>query len=189
VSPPGVRGRVRARHLRTALFGTLPALVAVVTACDAWREPLRPRDPNWRRLAVARTPLPDTALRVRWDAPPLPAALSRGSEVDVRISFTNLGDAVWPDCLSGDPLKRDGGYAVRLAYDWEGVPVVGAPRPRRRAELPHPVHPGETITLLVHLVAPLEPGRYRLKLALLQELVVWFDDKGAPALAVPVTIT
>lgn len=117
----------------------------------------------------------------------MPAVLPRDSSADVRITFTNLGDVVWPDVLAGDPATRDGGYAVRLAYGWaeESEP---AGTPVNRVDLPHPAHPGETVTLLVPLEAPVQPGRYRITFALVQELVIWFQAAGAPTLVVPVTV-
>ena len=115
--------------------------------------------------------------------------MPRGSEADVRISFTNQGDAVWPDDLSGDPAVRDGSYAVRVAYDWSLAATTTPLRPAHRADLPHPLRPGAQMTLLLNIVAPREPGIYRLEVHLLQELVAWFDSHGAPILAVPITIT
>ena len=167
----------------------LLALAPLTTACSRWTEPLRPGDTSWQRLAAARTPLADTAFRVRWDANTIPPVMPRGSETDVRISFTNLGDGVWPDTLSADPGTRAGAFAVRLAYDWSPADAGTSPPPAHRADLPRPVRPGETMTLLVHVVAPPVPGNYRLELALLQELVAWFHVKGAPDLRVPVTVS
>jgi hypothetical protein len=43
--------------------------------------------------------------------------------------------------------------------------------------------------MAVEVVAPPEPGEYRLQLDLLQELVAWFEDKGAPRLLVPIRVT
>jgi hypothetical protein len=114
--------------------------------------------------------------------------MARAASADVRIAFTNLGDVVWPDVLAGDPTTRDGGYAVRLAYDWTPMSTPPSGMPSRRADLPQPVHPGETMTLIVPLEAPNQPGDYRLTFVLVQELVAWFGAKGAPMLVVPVTV-
>jgi len=135
-----------------------------------------------------RAPLPPSGYRVRWGAHTVPATITRGSSTDARIAFTNLGDVVWPDVLAGDPGAHSGGYAVRLAYDWTPASAPPSDIPGRRADLPHPVHPGETMTLLVPLDAPDQPGEYRVTFALVQELVAWFGAKGAPVLVVPVTV-
>jgi hypothetical protein len=157
-------------------------------ACDRWKEPFRVQNPGELVRPRARTPLPNSAWRVRWESHTVPAAMPRGSSADARIAFTNLGDAVWPDVIAGDPAAHNGGYAVRLAYDWAAASAERAGKPSRRADLPHPVHPGETMTLLVPLDAPDEPGEYRITFELVQELVAWFDGKGAATLVVPVTV-
>ncbi len=107
--------------------------------------------------------------------------------MDVRVAFTNLGGAVWPDVLAGDPATHDGGYSVRLAYGWAAGAAPLSTALTGRADLPHPVHPGETMTLLVPLEAPAQPGDYRVAFVLVQELVAWFHEKGAATL-VPVTV-
>jgi hypothetical protein len=163
-------------------------LLCATAACDRWKAPFRVTNAEALLQPAARTPLPASAYRVRWDAPSVPAVMPRGSSVDVRISFTNLGDAVWPDVLSGDPAGHAGAYAVRLAYEWTAGAAPPPDMPGGRIELPHPVHPGETMTLLVPLDAPDQPGDYRLTFTLVQELVAWFNLKGAATLAVPVTV-
>ena len=156
--------------------------------CDRWKAPLRVTNAQALLLAQPATPLPNSAYRVRWEPHTIPPVMARGSSADARIAFTNLGDVVWPDVLAGDPATRGGGYAVRVAYEWTAASAPEPATPSRRAELPHPVHPGETMTLLVGLEAPQEPGEYRITFGLVQELVAWFGAKGAPSLVVPVSV-
>jgi hypothetical protein len=170
-----------------AIFGLMLALLPAI-ACDRWKEPFRVQNPGALARARARTPLPNSGFVVRWEPQTIPREMARRSSADARIAFTNLGDAVWPDILAGDPASRNGGYAVRLAYEWTAASAEAASKPIRRADLPHPVHPGETMTLLVPLDAPDQPGEYRVTFELVQELVAWFDTKGAPTLVVPVTV-
>jgi hypothetical protein len=156
-------------------------------ACDRWKSRFRVESKDARARAAVHTALPPSAFRVRWDSHTVPATMARGSSTDARIGFTNLGDAVWPDVLAGDPATHGGGYAVRLAYGWTAAsgPAV---KPGRRADIPHPLGSGETVALLVPLDAPNEPGEYRVTFELVQELVAWFDTKGAATLVVPVTV-
>jgi hypothetical protein len=163
----------------------LVALSAI--ACDRWKEPFRLRSPQAVVRVPARTPLRDSGFRVRWEPHTLPSAMAHGASADARIAFTNLGDVAWPDVVAADPASPGGGYAVRLAYGWTAASAPTS-RPGRRADLPHPVHPGETMTLLLPIDAPDQPGEYRLTFELVQELVAWFDTKGAPTLVVPVTV-
>lgn len=173
---------------RSIPIGLLTVLLLPTIACDRWKAPFHVANKEAGQRAAARTPLPDSGYRVRWETHTMPAEIPRGSVTDVRIAFTNLGDVVWPDVLAGDPTERGGGYAVRLAYDWTTDSVPPSDMLRRRADLPRPVHPGETMTLLVPLEAPDQPGEYRLTFGLVQELVAWFEAKGAPILVVPVTV-
>lgn len=166
----------------------LTGVLLSTLACDRWKAPLRVTDGQALLLAQPGAPLPDSAYRVRWGPYTVPAVMARGSSADARIAFTNLGDAVWPDVLAGDPARRSGGHAVRVAYEWTAASTPPPDTPARRVELPHPVHPGETMTLLVPLDAPDRAGEYRVTFGLVQELVAWFGAKGAPVLVVPVTV-
>jgi hypothetical protein len=177
-----------ARRARSIAIGALTALLCSTLACDRWKAPFRVTDRQAELRAAVRAPLPASGYRVRWEPNTVPATMARGSSADARIAFTNIGDVVWPDVLAGDPATHGGGYAVRLAYDWTAASAPPSDMPGRRADLPHPVHPGETMTLLVPLEAPAQPGEYRLTFGLVQELVAWFGAKGAPMLVVPVTV-
>lgn len=178
---------MRARA-RTIAIGAWAGVLLSTMACERWRAPFRVTNGQSVLLAQPGAPLTNSAYRVRWGPHTVPAAMAPGSSADARIAFTNLGDAVWPDVLAGDPATRGGGYAVRVAYDWTPASAPAPDTPGRRAELLHPVHPGETMTLLVPLEAPDQPGDYRLTFGLVQELVAWFGAKGAPMLVVPVTV-
>jgi hypothetical protein len=176
-----------ARRVRSIPIGLIIAVLLSTIACDRWKAGFRVTNRDAVQRAAARTPLPDSGYRLRWDTHTVPAVMPRGSATDVRIAFTNVGDVVWPDILAGDPAGRGGGYAVRLAYDWSAAPAP-SDMPARRVDLPRPVRPGETMTLLVPLEAPDRPGEYCLTFGLVQELVTWFAAKGAPNLVVPVTV-
>jgi hypothetical protein len=173
---------------RAVAIAALAGALLSTIACDRWKAPFRVTDPHAELQAQPRAPLPDSGYRVRWEPHTVPAVMTHGSSADARIAFTNLGDAVWPDTLAADPAMHDGGYAVRLAYAWTPATAPPSQTPDRRADLPHPVHPGETMTLLVPLDTPGQPGEYRLTFTLVQELVAWFAPKGAPVLVVLVTV-
>jgi hypothetical protein len=178
---------VTARRARGIAIGALAVLLCATTACDRWKARFRVTSREAGRPA-ARTPLPPSGYRVRWETHTVPAAMARGSSTDVRIAFTNIADVQWPDVLAADPAAHDGGYAVRLAYGWTAASGPPADAPGRRVDLPHPVSPGETMTLLVPLEASVPPGDYRVTFTLVQELVAWFQEKGAPTLVVPVAV-
>jgi len=172
---------------RSIAIGAVTLVLLPTLACDRWKAPFRVEDRRALVRAAAHTPLPASGFRVRWESHTVRAAMAPRSSADARIVFTNIGDAVWPDVLAGDPAARGGGYAVRLAYDWTAASAPPA-KPARRAELPYPVRPGETMTLLVPLDAPSQPGEYRVTFELVQELETWFDAKGGATVVVPVTV-
>jgi hypothetical protein len=130
--------------------------------------------------------LPVTALRVRWTPPAAPLEIRADGFVSFPVTFTNIGDTVWPDKATAHPQKRDGSFAVRVAHWWArgGLPRQGAVR----TDLPHSIAPGESITVVLELHAPAQPGDQQLVVELVQELVQWFRDAGAQSLTIPCRI-
>jgi len=138
---------------------------------------------------VVAPPLDSAGFRVHWDRQTTPPVVAAGSITHVRVTFTNMGDSVWPDPLTAHPAKTDGTFAVRLAYDW--YPAGSDLRVQKngaRVDLPGPLRPGQSVTLDVPLSAPTTRGRFVVVFELVQELIAWFDTKGAEQLEVPVTV-
>ncbi|MCA9694207.1 MAG: sulfatase-like hydrolase/transferase, partial [Myxococcales bacterium] len=110
-----------------------------------------------------------------------PQALSAASEVEVPLQLINVGAARFtPE--AGDRL----GYHIAPA----GEPAAAREGPR--TALPGPLEPGATLEVAARLVAPLEPGRYRVTFAIVREGVAWYAPErggevevevGPPALA------
>ena len=114
--------------------------------------------------------------------------MAPGKTVPIQVTFKNAGDQTWPDPRTAD-AAGEGAYAVRLSYRWWGPgESVAHGEYTVRADLPKPLAPGESVTLTIPVEAPAKPGRYKLQFDLVQELVVWFEDKGAPRRTVPVTV-
>ncbi len=133
-----------------------------------------PRDP--RALA-------DSAYRVEWGALEVPE-LRAGQPAVLRVEVRNVGDARWPDSTVARPA---GAFAVRLCHRFR--PKDG-PAPRfepPRVDLPAPLDPGGRLTLQVPVTAP-QAGEWVLELGLVQEMVAWFDEKGAATLQRPVVV-
>lgn len=146
--------------------------------------------PRQNSVSAAGSPLPESAMHVRWSSTEIPRQLPAGSRFPVAVTLTNTGDKTWPDKNTADPYKADGSYAVRLCYSL--VPlrehVAGSQHIGERIDLVKPVAPGESVTLKVGIDVPDEPGDYMLSFELLQELVVWFADLGADVLTIPVKV-
>ena len=141
-----------------------------------------------RELPAPPRPLPDEAFRVEWSAHTVPGTMKAGSSTPVRVTFRNLGPVPWLDAASTGSQPPQAG-AVRLSYRWwwprSPLPVMGS---LARLDLPRPVAPGESATLTLVVAAPAEPGAYTLQIDLLQELVAWFEAKGAAQLRVAVRV-
>jgi hypothetical protein len=164
------------RRYRTVWPG-LSWIVSIMAAGSCARE--RPAPPR---------PLPDEAFRVEWSAHTVPATMKPGSRTPVTVTFKNLGPVPWLDPASTGSQPPQAG-AVRLSYSWwwprSPLPVNGS---RARVDLPRPLAPGESATVTLVVAAPAEPGAYTLQIDLLQELVAWFEAKGAAQLLVPVRV-
>jgi hypothetical protein len=163
-----------------------------VTACGRREEPswfdARPA-PAAATAAAPAKPLPPSAFQVRWGALAFPRTVDADVLVPVTVSITNASDITWPDKTTADPQKKDGSYAVRLTHTWVRADVAQDGRRRaERTDLPRPVMPGGSIDVPLTVRTPAEPGEYWLEIELIQELVVWFKDKGAEGITVPVHV-
>ena len=170
------------RHL-TRLSLCLALALALGCGEEAQDEPAQPPPPAPEDVQ----PMPPSGFVVQWGAPGVPCQMKAGATVPVSIVATNAGDQLWRDLANSDK----GRGAVRLGYRWWGpgpsdVPVID--HPVGRGELKGPVLPGGSATLTVEVVAPTAPGSYLLQLDLVEELITWFDDKGAAKVMVPVTV-
>ncbi len=179
------------RTLTRIIIPTLMVLL-MITACGRRERPAVFDAVTHTPTAqsVRASPLPPSALRVRWGGTTMPLTVAPGSNTLVLVTFTNEGDQVWPDLVAGDQSLQDGTHAVRLGYAWSR-PSGGAPtRTRRpaRADLPNAIPPQASVTLGIGVVAPEAPGDYILEFDLVQELVFWFSDRGADTLRIPVRV-
>lgn len=111
---------------------------------------------------------------------PASLELETGHVHRIDVTLTNTGRATW---------RPDGDAPFRLAYHWleqdnsEVLIFEGL-----RTELPHPVRPGESITLNARVKAPREPGRYRLAWDVVQEDRLWFSTENSPSAYTLVTV-
>jgi hypothetical protein len=78
---------------------------------------------------------------------------------------------------------------VALSYHWLDARARLVVRYNgSRTPLPHPVAPGETVTLDAAVRAPTEPGAYILAWDMVAEHAGWFSARGAPVAEVVVTV-
>jgi hypothetical protein len=155
---------------------------------------VRDRIPVLRRLHLAffregfkAPPLPrplpdfDQVLAIR---PPL-ARFAAGQTVRQSIDATNPSGHRWSALGRGaNTFDR----AVRLSYHWLSAAGETVVLDGLRTELPHDLLPGEHVEVRVAIRAPEEPGRFVLRLTMVQEGIAWFDERGARTLDLPVDV-
>lgn len=149
---------------------------------------LAPPAPTSVSVVASPEPLPDSAFRVEWLRVAVPPVLTPGQRVRVPVALKNVSDQSWPDPRTAHP-SATGARAVRLSSRWwdaDHSAPLGDWGPR--ADLTAPLQPGGAVTLGLSVVAPQRPGRYLLEIGLVEELVVWFQDRGAPELLLPVEV-
>lgn len=106
----------------------------------------------------------------------LPRRVAAGAPIELAITVRNLGDTLWLN-----------GQTVRAGVVMPGVKIIDA-RGAVVAELhghpmlPHAVPPGQSVDFDVQLIAPAEPGRYTVKIDLVDQHICWFEERGSQPL-------
>jgi hypothetical protein len=104
-----------------------------------------------------------------------PAMIDAGQPCGVRVWLENHGN---------DTLASFAPFAVHLAYRrldaTTPAPIVNE---SVRSPVNPPLTPGRRTAYHVHVVAPQEPGRYLLRVTLVQEGVMWLDTIAEPVSA------
>jgi hypothetical protein len=180
------RDGVPSRRIRGALAGLGAVVLIAGVLAQAISSPHHTMlTPAGAPQTSARTP---GFYRIKWDGVELPAALPAGGRVRLLVSFGNAGTETWPDPWMADPAAHTGRGAVRLGYRWLDAQGKVVGDYQSRTDLPRPLRPGESITLPVEASLPAVPGRYRLQVDLVHELVAWFEPRGAARCELPVTV-
>ncbi len=125
-------------------------------------------------------PVPDRSgnvYSVVWLGQYVPAAVHPGATVRASVRFRNSSLRVWNSF-------------IRLSYRWEiESEAASPPHGKHRFDMGRPVAPGVEVELDdLEIPAPARPGRYRLTFELVNELVAWFSDRGAPVLSQSVEV-
>jgi hypothetical protein len=97
----------------------------------------------------------------------IPDAMRAESDESVPVRLTNRASA---DLESGFPFQ------TRLGYRWLADGREVERERAARTPLPGPVRAGAEAEAVMHVRAPALPGRYVLRLSVVQEGVAWFDD-------------
>ncbi|GEM_PF-2740697 len=122
----------------------------------------------------APTALSPAAFRVEFVKYDVPPEMKPGQTFYVPVTIRNASDQRWP----GRAYYRDTRYRVHLVYHWANPLGQIVIYNGVRSPLGDDLGPGEKARAVMKVVAPTEPGRYRLILTLVQELVNWYDYQG-----------
>jgi hypothetical protein len=174
-------------RVRRLVLGAAGVLIVGFLASDlATRLPALRR--SWESASTTRE-RGDSFYRVQWKGVRLPSELPAGKTIHVEVAFRNIGTDTWPDVVTGDPVRRDGTGAVRLSYRfWRADVDQTVTEYTTRFDLPKSLGSQKELVLPVDVQLPAEPGRYRLQVDLVHELVSWFEQRGAEKLLVPLTV-
>lgn len=122
---------------------------------------------------------------VTWHSVSVPDTMSAGSQQVIPTTVQNAGLEAWRAAVPDE--RRFGKVFVSYhwlsaesdtAVIWDGI----------RTALPHDIGPGEAVSMDMEVIAPPEPGSYRLQITLVQEQITWFERRGAASLTIPVTV-
>ena len=132
-------------------------------------------------LRERRTSARPSLLRARIRAS-LPSRLDAGTRFALRARLTNTGDTRWLCAACPE------GRFVTLGVDFFEPSGQILPGLTQRIHLPQDLPPRRTIHIEGEVRAPEAPGRYRLRLDLVNELHAWFGDLGSKPLLADVEV-
>src|SRR4029079_11304167 len=151
----GVRSTGSERAARTRSGAAMQGRVSLARATRPCRDihsgAVEPLVPVWRGSTLA----PQRA----------------GARTTARVVLENAGGATW---------RSRGADGLQVSYHWLHTHGNAIVWDGTRTAFPHPVAPGETIELDLPLDAPRPPGRYVLRLDLVEEHRFWLSEIGVP---------
>ena len=160
---------------------------ATLFACGRTNETAQPQQTTTAAAPAFTGPMRDECFRVKWDVANAPSTMKANTVVPLDVTITNVTECTWPDVATADP-KKDGSYAVRLSHRWNGKDLGKLAEYTARYDLPSPLGPGQSATIHVLVNTPPSPGQYRLQVDAVQELMAFFEWKGAQTWIHPVTV-
>jgi glycosyltransferase involved in cell wall biosynthesis/SAM-dependent methyltransferase len=149
--------------------------------------PLRTIDTNYHYLTCMKvadgapaTTVPDSrspgVLRAQLElSEELPPAVEPNAKIELPLSIRNLGDTLW---LTGQTVRAGLVMPGIRIFDQHGSIISESHGPL----LPRAVAPGQSLAVNLEFIAPPDPGKYKLKIDLVDQHVCWFEEKGSEAL-------
>lgn len=137
-------------------------------------------------VVASRRPLPREDLKdwsVRITTCELSEQTTRGAPIRGTVGLENIGRWSWR------PTSRSGVGHVALGIQLLDAERHAISRDFRRIPLPADIYPGQSLQLDLEFPAPLDPGRYHVKVDLVAEGLVWFEAMGSDAPVRSITVT
>lgn len=103
-----------------------------------------------------------------------------GETIKIPINLNNTSNFVWDSAVANP---------VNLSYHWTDSSGTIVVFEGERTPLPKSLAPQESVDLNATVKLPDQPGNYTLTLTMVQEGVTWFNNAGAEAQNIPVTVT
>ena len=121
---------------------------------------------------------PLTSFRQVLTSPKTELKLHPGEDIKIPVHIQNPGTETWVSA---------GQFPVAVSYKWfrDGQMLVIE---GERTALPSAIGPNQAADVDVRVIAPPDPGKYGLRLTLVQEAVAWFMLKSNTFLELPVTV-
>jgi hypothetical protein len=122
------------------------------------------------RIVGRRTvePLPEQ-FDVEWQEVESPPSVTAVEEFEIPVQVSNTGTAA---LSSHDPV------AAYLSYHWIDASGARVVRGGKRTHFEPSLPPGAFAQIPMRVIAPTEPGRYRLELDVVREQVAWLSELG-----------
>ena len=111
-----------------------------------------------------------------------PRSVAAGGKFKLPITFINVGDTLW---LTGQTVRN--GLVMPAVKIMDENETVASEH--HGPLLPRAVAPGRSLTLDLSITAPREPGRYSVKIDLVDQNVSWFEEKGSEPLVFAIEVT
>lgn len=112
-----------------------------------------------------------------------PSNFKPGELFQAKVRVRNAGDTLW---LAGKHLQRGDVTLGVKVFDESGTvcdEFHGEPA------LPRTVGPNESGTVTIERKCPATPGRYTLKIDLVDQHICWFEERGSTALYLPLVVS
>ena len=112
-----------------------------------------------------------------------PASFAPGETFRAQLKIRNVGDTLW---LGGKHMRRGAvmpGVKIfepsgEVREEFHGQPA-----------LPRGVAPNEFCSVTIEHACPAAPGRYTLKIDLVNQHICWFEERGSKALYLPLVVS